>query len=276
MEAQADKSENEILSVLRRDPHETSLLIKVGIALPLATIIWQVGAGLVLPLVAVAPVTIALMLVYGAVLTYMTYRLIRAHYKWQIESAMQSQRLAATRDGHHAPEQPLLLKDVIAALQESQAPAHVMEGPFHEAYFLLRLQEEVLRCRREGLKLSVVVMDVTAPGGTKKPELLEKVAFDVAQLASKQSKTISLALQTGETEFAFALPHADRNEAKPYISKLISALGEYWCHYGLSVYPEDATDAEGLLNIARESCQESREGHTSAPVRTRLGALLKR
>ena len=157
MEAQIDKPENELLAVLRRDPHETSMLIKVGIALPIAIIVWQLGATFVLPLLAVAPVTIALILAYGAVLIYLTSRLIRSYYRWQAEAAFNAGHLSGNPidgEGH-----PLLLKDVIAALQEATPAGHqVVDGPFHEAYFLLRLQEEVLRARREGLKLSVVVI----------------------------------------------------------------------------------------------------------------------
>jgi hypothetical protein len=52
------------------------------------------------------------------------------------------------------------------------------------------------------------------------------------------------------------------------VSKVVQALGNYWCHFGVAVYPNDATSANSLIERAREKCEESRQdkGHERTPV----------
>jgi len=70
---------------------------------------------------------------------------------------------------------------------------------------------------------------------------------------------------TGETEFLFCLPQTDSKGVKTFTSQLVTALGRYWCHFGVATYPEDGTDAETLFNRAREACELSRQDGAGTP-----------
>jgi hypothetical protein len=47
------------------------------------------------------------------------------------------------------------------------------------------------------------------------------------------------------------------------VSKVVQALGNYWCHFGTAVYPADGTSAESLVRFVRQAVEESREGKAS-------------
>jgi len=96
------------------------------------------------------------------------------------------------------------------------------------------------------------------PGQELTPATIEKVSFELAHLASNQSKTISHSLSIGPTEFIFSLPNLGKASGRDFVSKVVQGLGNYWCHFGVAVYPENATDAEALFNFARQQCEESR------------------
>jgi hypothetical protein len=126
----------------------------------------------------------------------------------------------------------------------------------------------VLRSRREGHELSVIALELNVPGQEISPAVVEQVSFEVAHLASSQAKSISQSLAVGPNEFVFCLPGFDHAASRDFMRKVVQGLGSYWCHFGMAVYPENATDAESLFNFARQQCEQSRhdQGHSQAPA----------
>jgi GGDEF domain-containing protein len=241
-------TENETLfSMLKREPQQAELILKAGIAGAFVIVLWDFLAGLVLPPLAVALVMLALILAYAGILTYLIAKLVRSADKWQVESALQAKNLmlgdSRTRRGEPVAEPQL------------QA---VSTTSFHRTYFLLRLTEEVQRARREGGEMCVMALDATVPGHDLTQEVAEKVSRELAGLAASQAKVIGQPLITGPTEFVFSLPGSDARAGRDFVRKVVQGLGNYWCHFGLAVYPTDATDAESLFNKARQQCDESR------------------
>jgi hypothetical protein len=96
------------------------------------------------------------------------------------------------------------------------------------------------------------------------PEVAERIANEFATLASGQHKTISHTLSVSEAEYVMSLPQTDAVEAKAFVSKVVQALGNYWCHFGVAVYPVDGTTAEALIRHARDAVDESRKGRTGS------------
>jgi hypothetical protein len=272
----AEENTTGIFSLIRREPEKTNLILKVALAAPLAIMLWHWAGAFLLPVFAVAPVTVVFILVYGLVLAFLAGRLIHAADSWQVESALQARRLL-TSDSRRRINEPVAFAEPVPlalAVAESLAPPPAATPPpvyFHQAYFLLRLQDELQKARRDGRPLSVVVLDVALPGHDN--DAAEKLAFEMAHIAASQSKTVSLCLQLDETQFVFSLPASDRKTAHDFLARIVQALGGYWCHCGLAVYPDDASDAETLFEEARADCEASRRGQSAGGKRGGLTAL---
>jgi hypothetical protein len=253
-----------ILAVLNREPEQSQLLLKVGLAGPAFIVIWDWVGGYFLPDIAVAAITLLVIVVYGAALTFLAARLIHSADKWEVESAMQARRLltGGSNNRRSAAFQP----DATSADEIHPPPIEValpaVSVNFAHIYFMLRLQEEVARCRREGESFSLVCIEASTPGVDPTPAMVEKTAFEIAHLAVSHGRMISLPLNVGPSEYVFCLPHANHEEGRDFLSKLVRALGDYWCHYGLAVYPEHGTDAESLFLSARRQTEESRQGRS--------------
>jgi hypothetical protein len=269
-----DTPRDSIWSLMRQEPERTSAILKVAVVAPVVIMLLQVTGAMVLPLLIVGPVTAALIFVYGVVLAMLSGWMVHSADRWQVESALQARRLMASDTAPREPE-PLVFTEPVplaqAVMQSMAAPPPAPKPPAHfqQAYFRLRFHEEVMRARREGHELSVIVLQVSVPGAPD-ADSLERLAIDAATLASNHSKTISLGLQVDDTEFAFVLPACDRKAAKDFLSKLLQAMGNYWCNCGLAVYPENGSNEEALLTYARSPEAQGQSG------RSIVGALLRR
>ena len=291
-------------SILRREPEQTALILKLGFGAPVVIVLWDWAANFLLPELAVSLLTMFMILIYAGALVFLIASLVHSADRWQIDSAMEARRLLVTGDvRRRAPaarpaksasaqaaaplslsptavaEPPQILRqapDPVEAEDEIEAedyvpPPPALEPRFHQVYFLLRVTEEVQRARREGYEMSVLALDVTVPGRELTPQLVEKVSFELAHIASSQNKVISYSLSLGPTEFVFSLPHLDRAETKDFVSKVVQSLGDYWCHYGVAHYPDDATDAESMVDFARQQCEASR--NDAGRKRSHLSAM---
>jgi hypothetical protein len=296
-----NESKESILSVLRREPERSDLIIKFGLGMPVAIVVWDWAGGLILPFYAVLPITLGLVLAYAITLAYLVARVIHGADRYEAESTVQARRmLSNTRHLHPAarlaaspstveadaeagddddrpePEPAVRAATPARAAAAPPAPPPAPSSDFQRIYFLLRLQDQVKQARRDGHDLCVIVLDLTVPGQDLTPALAEKISFDLAHMAANQTKTISHSVSVSPTEFVFCLPGTDYNEAKSFVSKLVQALGDYWCHFGIARYPRDGTDAEALVEVARNECDNSRQDRPSSrsrvPVFSRKGA----
>ena len=235
-----------LLAVLRREPDETSLLLKLGIFVPIAIMVWDRAAGYFLSPLIIAPVTFFFVVLFGAVFAYLLGRLVHDSDRFQVESTFHARRLLS---GIHreTPKVGELLP----------APAAPTGTLFDYAFFKQRLEDEVRHARQEGAQMSVIALYVGVPGESARGSA-DRVGLEVAQLVAGQI-TISRKLCVGENEFVFSLPHSGEKAAKLFVSEMVQALGEYWCHFGIATFPVQATSADELYSHARALCQASRE-----------------
>jgi hypothetical protein len=170
---------------------------------------------------------------------YLTGHLVRRADRWQVESALQARRLLST--GRHTNQ---------------IASADTPIATFDHWYFVLRLEDEIKRARRQGTGVSVAMMRIGLPGEAPTAAMTEQINFDVAQLAANHAQTMTMPSAIGPLEYAFLLPNTDRKEARARIAPLLAPLGDYWCEFGIAVYPDDGTEAEGLVMLARERVED--------------------
>lgn len=236
-----------IREAFKREPEETSFLIKLVLGGALVVSVFSVVSSLFLASILTLPVTLVLSLIYSTAVVLTTARLVfNGVNRRHMESALAGRTPA--RINEDAP--------AVAAVAE--------QASFNQAYFMLRVQEEVANARREGREMMVVAIEATAPGVEMNPELAEKVANEIAQIASNHHKTISHTLSVSESEYIMSLPDTSAAEAKKFVSHLVQSLGNYWCHFGTACYPADGTSAEGLVRYARGAVEDSRDGRNKS------------
>lgn len=234
-----------IREAFKREPEQTNFLVKLVLGGGLVVSVFSVLAGVLLGTILVMPVALVLSLIYSTGVALVTARLIFSG----VSRRFRENALHGRMPG-----------------QEGQAPTAktvVEQASFNHAYFMLRLQEEVANARRDGREMTVLAIEATVPGIEVGPEMAERVAKEMAQIASNHNKTISHTLSVSESEYVMSLPNTSATEAKLFVSNLVQSLGNYWCHFGTASYPADATSAPGLVDCAREMVNESRSGKGS-------------
>jgi GGDEF domain-containing protein len=169
------------------------------------------------------------------------------------------------------PERYALAED-----DDEETPPHVANRPnyepvpvpvthvFNEQYFMMRLREQVKDARRDGRQMGVAVIDVNVPGGEPTAEDADRIGAEMARIGAQQWKIIGQPLAITEHEYIFSLPASNVEETRLFVREVIQALGEYWCHFGIAMFPRNAHDAEGLVDQARDACEVSRQGGKQA------------
>ncbi|HEU0075051.1 MAG TPA: hypothetical protein VFS30_13695 [Dehalococcoidia bacterium] len=234
-----------IREAFKREPEQTKFLIKLVLSGGLIVAVFSVLGAVLAGSIMVLPITLVLSLVYSAAVVMTTARLMfSGASRRYMESAMRS------RTPGHAGE-------------TAAATPIAEQASFNEAYFMLRLQEEVATARREGREMTILAIEATKPGVEMNPLVAEKLAKEIAEIASNHSKTISHTLSVSESEYVMSLPNTTTADARSFVSEMVQSLGNYWCHFGTACYPADASSADGLVNIAREVVDESRQGRGS-------------
>ena len=235
-----------IREAFKREPEQTNFLIKLVLGGAIVVAVFSVVAAVLVNSIVVLPVTLILGLIYSSAVVMTTARLVFAGVgRRYMESALHSRT-------------PAQVQESAAAVTPTAEQAS-----FSQSYFMLRLQDEVAAARRDGREMTVIAIEATRPGFEMDRESAEKVAKEIAEIASNHNKTISNTLSMSESEYVMALPHTSAAEAKAFLSNLVQSLGNYWCHFGTASYPNDGTTADGLVRFARESVEESRGGKGS-------------
>jgi hypothetical protein len=278
------KKWNNLLALLRHDPRQTQTLLRVGLGGALLIVLWLSLGGIVLSQILVSLLGIVFTTTYGTALVALGGKLVQSAGRWEVDAAVNAQRLLES-DFRRAPAGPApgapattapnppLLGDVIQAIQEAGAVSTASR--FQEVYFLTRLNEDVQKARREGSRLSVLVLEVDLPTSDPDDAEVDKLAVDFANVASNLKSRVSNPLQIGRTEYAFYVPGADRTMAESVMRSFVQALSAYWCQFGLAVYPENGSNAEGLLEAARGH-RERGQGVAQGSNGGLLGSILRR
>jgi hypothetical protein len=251
-----------LLTLVHNEPERSRFVLKVGAAGIAAMALWTLIAHLFLPLLISLAVTVVLLTAYGSVLVLVTWRLVHEADRRQGELETQARRLmAGARRNQHRVEVEATAEPaghMTAAeaadqyIAENAADKTDLAASFHHFFFMLRLEQEVRRCRREGETLSAVVIQVQVPGLEPMAHQLEEMSFDLAKLASDYPQTILLPSYIGPSQYAFYLPNTNRAEAKSIVAPLLKVLGNYHCDLAIASYPHDGGDAEKLIARALE------------------------
>ncbi len=236
-----------LFSVARAEPERAKLLLQVVAGGAVAMAAWSWAGAMLFGDLIFLPLTLLLTAVYSLAVVVLAGDLVRHADRWQVDSALQARRLMSTGAG------------AVPAARGSATAAGANPASFDHWYFVLRLDDEIKRARRQGSQVSVVMMKVTAPGGETSPAVTEQISFDMATMAANHAQTMTMPSAISAQEYAFLLPGTDRDEAKARIAPLLNPLGGYWCQFGIAVYPDDGTDAEALVHIARAQVDEEKE-----------------
>ncbi len=267
------EEETSVLSALRREPEQTSFLFKVSATTAIVLVAWDVFGSLLVPDVAVKAVMVLLFLGYGATMTYLVARIMASSRHWVSTSAATASRLARPGSERGRPStgieslrrRPDELPKVPEEDEYAPTELHPESPPvvlshstaFNESYFLMRLQEEIKDARRQGREMCVAAVHVTIPGMEMTPDVAQAVAYDMALIASSQSRLMSQPLALNDSEFVFSLPSTGADETKQFVREIMRAFGDYWCYFGIATFPRNATDAAGLVERARAACETS-------------------
>lgn len=173
---------------------------------------------------------------------------------------------------------------------ESLAGEDVLTGLSNRRIFNDRLAHAVERATRTGNPLALIFIDLDdfkalndSHGHAAGDQLLEQVAARL-RLCVRSADTVC---RWGGDEFAVIAEDADAAEAAVLRQRIVTALGEAFlladasidvpASVGLSLYPDDAADAESLLRSADAAMYRAKRsgqgGSSEAPTRAAHFAL---
>src|SRR3989304_2785657 len=105
-----------LLAVLKREPEQTSFLLKFGLGGPVVIVVADWLASTFLPAVAVVPILLALLVASSAVLVLLVARLVHSADRWKVESADTATRLMANRRrASQPPAEPAAAQPLMAS-----------------------------------------------------------------------------------------------------------------------------------------------------------------
>jgi hypothetical protein len=239
-----------ILSLVQSEPERSKLLLEIAGGGALLLAVWSLVGDSLLSDFLYLPVTLAFAAAYAAALIVFTGNLVHGADRHQVESARTARRLMRVAPGSAADTSPA---------------APLTAASFDYWYFILRLEDEIKRARRQGESLSVVIMRIDPPGGVT-DGAVDQINFDVASMAASLSQTMSMPSAIAPLEYGFILPRLGRAEARAHMTPLLGPLGDYWCEFAVAVYPDDATQAEALVEKALAEIDKALEAETAASV----------
>jgi diguanylate cyclase (GGDEF)-like protein len=157
-----------------------------------------------------------------------------------------------------------------------------LTGLYNHGYFVLGLRREVQRARRQGLKLSVVMLDLDdfkKLNDTRGHLEGDRVLMKAASLVTESLREIDIAARYGGEEFALILPDTPRTGAFVVADRIRLRIHEHFKRKrgsfpvtvsgGVATFPEDGTEPDDLVKRADEGLYRSKaEGKNRiAPVR---------
>ncbi len=196
--------------------------------------LWGLYAELFLSNFVVVSVSTVLTAAYAGVIAVLIGNLVRAEDRWQVESAHTLRDLLSER------------ADRTSSVQSGTA--------FYVRQLHLRLADEVRRCQEYGTPLSVVAVRLEAVGQSPTHALLTQANAAVSDLVSAHPDAFVCPTPLGLFEYAFILPHQDRQVAAVMTEFVAGALGRFHCSFGVATFPEDGGSAEALLREANDRC----------------------
>jgi diguanylate cyclase (GGDEF)-like protein len=158
---------------------------------------------------------------------------------------------------------------------ERLAVTDAMTGLYNYRYFQERLAEEVERAGRRDQQLCLLMADIDnfkmyndTFGHLRGDEVLR----DMAQLLQQNVRQMDVVTRYGGDEFMIILPETDRDEALSIAERIRFRVGSWGVHagvgptaeeigvsIGIAVYPDDAQDADGLIDKVDKALYKAKE-----------------
>jgi diguanylate cyclase (GGDEF)-like protein len=145
---------------------------------------------------------------------------------------------------------------------------------FNFRYFKSQLHQEIVRARRFKEPFSIIMVDVDKfkhYNDTNGHLLGDEVLKKVARLIRQECRETDVPARFGGEEFSVLLPRTDKDEAKAVAERIRRAIedevfinqekqpgGNLTASLGISTFPIDATDEEGLLSAADAALYEAK------------------
>jgi diguanylate cyclase (GGDEF)-like protein len=166
---------------------------------------------------------------------------------------------------------PMVIEISIYERTERSAITDGLTGLYNHTYFLQILRQEVLRCKRHGLKVSLALFDLDDfkklndhRGHVEGDRILMKTAA----LIKDSLREIDVAARYGGEEFAVILPETSGPGAYVVAERVRAHVEQHFRRRktasevtlsgGIATYPEDAANPEDLVGRADEGLYRSK------------------
>lgn len=140
-------------------------------------------------------------------------------------------------------------------------------------HFLERLDEEVGRCARHNLNLSVLMIDIDhfkQCNDTRGHLVGDIVLKEMANIMKEQVRQIDLVGRYGGEEFVIALPDTNKTSAAHVADRLRESIEKHQFRaydeiiattisIGLATYPDDSKDVPALIDRADQALYKAKE-----------------
>jgi diguanylate cyclase (GGDEF)-like protein len=166
---------------------------------------------------------------------------------------------------------PKVIEISIFEKTERSAVTDGLTSLYNHSYFLQSLRREVLRAKRHGLKMSLIMFDLD---NFKKVNDRyghvegDQVLLRAATLMVETLREIDIAARYGGEEFGVLLPDTPRNGAYVVADRIRRRIEDHFRRRkltadvtisgGVAVYPDDADSPETLLRTADEALYRSK------------------
>lgn len=124
-------------------------------------------------------------------------------------------------------------------------------GLLQRWYFELRIADEARRCRRYGMSMVVLFINVEGDEAqAKDPDWTTEAQMDMVQVLARQMRAVELASRTGEREFALCLPHTGDEGALSLAWRISQNAGSYRVTMRKALAPDQGFDFDALYEAA--------------------------
>ncbi len=220
--------------VLNHDPAQTAKLGVVVAAGLIAVGLWGLYGDLLFSNIVVVFGVELMLLAYVPGVVAMASRLVRDFDRWQVESALTFRQMMAENKGAGISFQA--------------------GSPLYHRQLELQLTDGLTLAGLYGTPLSLLAMRLEMPGHQPSHAIFASANVDVAALAHAHPELLGGVAAVGMFEWVFPLTGHDRKAAMGVSRFLERELKRYRCFFGLSVFPEDAAQADDLLRSATAQC----------------------
>lgn len=172
------------------------------------------------------------------------------------------------------PVSAMVIRLVLLREEERLGTTDELTSLFNKRAFDRSLESEVGKAKRYGHKLSVVVLDVNAPGRERPGSVTTQVLSDMGKALKRAARGTDCVARYGADEFRILLPHTDTPEAMIAAERLRGLVEKQatarrrkvTVSIGVATFPADAQDPSALNTRAERAVLAARRGAPAVVV----------